>query len=364
MSGSGEQCVNGVRMIKKTKEIKEMLMNQYGRGEEKDEKKTLLWVVLFLLILWLFVIIKLPKVIQYYFGCVEISMLITFISRYFFRKKKNTHKFRKQKIICYFSSLSVSLIIFLPMIFIGMIINFIADITNKKYVIKRNPNCAIVELLYHFCLAVILVQQTILKSDKLIELFVTYTVFLVADRVFCFVVRRVFITGKNGYYERYRYRQEMDVASEYIFLGVTTISIIFSATNMAYVFMPLLLWYSLKQIRKLWIEKKSQNVINAFLLEILKQLQELQCIYLESILVEEISVIEYMEDVKRVRFYREYNNKRNFYYFRSRKHAEMALEMIEKLSLKKYMIPKDKEVANADIEAVMNSIVRCMVLFG
>ena len=74
-----------------------------------------------------------------------------------------------------------------------------------------------------------------------------------------------------------------------------------------------------------------------------------------------INIIEYVEDVKKVKFYREYNNKCKFYYYRSRKHAEIALEMIENISLQKYKIPKDKEVAHADIEAVKNSIVRYII---
>ena len=120
--------------------------------------------------------------------------------------------------------LGILLIISSLMVFIAILINFFADITNKIYVIKRNPGCSIVELLYHFSFGVALVQQTILYSDNIIVLLVTYTVFWVGDRVLCSFFRRIFIRGKNRYYERYQYQLEMDVVSEYIFLGVTTIS--------------------------------------------------------------------------------------------------------------------------------------------
>lgn len=345
-------------MIKK---IITTLMNQYGRSEEKETKKLLVMVVLIFLFINFFVINILPKGIQGYLGCIEITMIITFISQYFFRKSNNAHKYKKLKVICYFFSLTILLVISLPIILIAILIDFFADVTNKIYVIKRNPYCAIVETIYHFSFGVILLQQTILYADNIMVLFATYVVLLAGDRFLCWIFRIVLIRGKNKYYERYQYQMEMDVVGEYIFLGVTTISILYSATNYSYVFMPLLLWYSLKQIRKFWLEKKCQNVINEFLLGSLKQLQELECIYLESMLTEEIKVIEYIENVKKVKFYKEYNSKRKFYHYCSRKRAEIALEKIENIGLQKYIIPKDKEKARAEIEAVMNSIVRCVI---
>lgn len=345
-------------MIKK---VITTLMKQYGSSEEKEAKKLVVMIVLIFIFMNFFVISMLPKGIQGYLGCIEIAMIITFISQYFFRKSENAYKYKKTKVICYFFSLTILLVISLPIVFIAILIDFFADITNKIYVIKRNPYCAIVETVYHLSFGVILLQQTILYADNIMVLFVTYIVLLAGDRFLCWIFRLVLIRGKNKYYERYQYQMEMDVVSEYIFLGVTTISILYSATNYSYVFMPLLLWYSLKQIRKFCLEKKSQNVINEFLFQTLKQLQELECIYLESMLIEEINVIEYIENVKKVKFYREYNSKRKFYHYCSCKRAEIALEKIENIGLQKYIIPKDKEMARAEIEAVMNCIVRCII---
>jgi len=215
--------------------------------------------------------------------------------------------------------------------------------------------------MYYVSFSVLLLQQTIVYSDKVMMLFFTYIVLLAGDRFLCKIFRLVLIRGENKYYERYQYQIEMDGVSEYIFLGVTTISILYSTTNYSYVFIPLLLWYSLIQIRKFCSEKKSQNVINAFLLETLKQLQELESIYLESMLIQEINVIEYIENVKRVKFYKEHNGKRRFCYYRSRKYSEIAFEKIENIGLQRYIIPNDKEMARAEIEAVMDSIVRCIM---
>ena len=343
------------------KKIIEILMEQYGSVEEKEAKKILASLVFISFFLYFIVRNIFPKVIQDYFDCVEIAMIITFVCQYFFRKSKNAYKYKKLKIICYFLALSISLVISLPIVILGILIDFLANITNKIYVLKRNPYCAIVEIVYHLAFGVVLLQQTILYANRITELFVTYILFLTGDRILCWLFRMILIRGKNKYYERYQYQLEMDVVSEYIFLGVTTISILYSATNYAYVFMPLLLWYSLKQIRKFCIEKKNQNVINVYLLETLKQLQELECIYLESKLIQDLNVNEYIENVKRVKFYREYNNKRKFYYYRSCKRVEIALGMIENIGSQKYLIPKDKEIAHADIEAVMNCIVRCII---
>ena len=70
------------------KKIIEMLMEQYGRSEEKEAKKLLASLVFSLLFLYFIVINIFPKGIQYYFGCIEIAMMIAFISQYFFKKRK------------------------------------------------------------------------------------------------------------------------------------------------------------------------------------------------------------------------------------------------------------------------------------
>jgi len=111
-------------------------MKQYGSSEEKETKKLL--VVLIFLFMNFFIINILPKGIQDYLCCIEIIMIISFISQYFFRRSKNAHKYKKIKIICYFLSLTVVLVVLFPIILIAILIDIFADITNKIYVIKRN----------------------------------------------------------------------------------------------------------------------------------------------------------------------------------------------------------------------------------
>lgn len=90
----------------------------------------------------------------------------------------------------------------IPVIVAFLIINFFADITNKIYILKRNPFCFIVETFYHFGFVIVLIQQTILYSEKFFTLLITYILFIAIDRMLCYLFRTIFITGKYKNYER------------------------------------------------------------------------------------------------------------------------------------------------------------------
>lgn len=337
------------------------LMNQYGSEDDKMTRKNLFLTIVCLLFMYIFIFNTLPKFFVIYFSYVESSIIINAISTYFFRKRKNAEKFKIIKIISYIATLIITLILLLPAILIFVFVDFFADTTNTLYLLKKHPCCFVVEMVYHIGFGVAVIQQTILYAENFLMLLITYIIFLAGDVILCALFRLFFIHGKNKYYEKYRYQQEMDIISEYIFLGTTTISILYSASNYSYIFIPILLWYSLKQIKKYRKENKCSSIINTFLVDILLKLQEIDTLYLGSSINEDIVINEYIDESKRIKYYMEFNDKRKIYHFLSRKHVKVALKSIENLILKKYKIPKEKEQAHNDIEEVMNNIARCII---
>lgn len=303
---------------------------------------------------------SLPHFWIIYFRYISALFAANAVAIYFFKKKKNADKHKKLKIICCFSFLFIFFIMISPAIIAFLCIDYFADLTNKIFVLKKYPMCFLVETVYYTCFVITLSQQTYLNAQKPVLLTVTYIIFITFNKILCSSFRIIFIRGKNKYYNRYRYAQEMDVISEYLFLGVSTISILYSETNYSFVFIPVLLYYSLKQTKKYRKEKKNSHPINLFLLETMQQLQIINDIYLETSLHEELIMSEYIKDAKTIKYYIAFHEKRKFYHFLFQKRIQTALQAVQELLSKRYALPDCAQQAREDLEAAMNSIMKCI----
>jgi len=268
-----------------------------------------------------------PDLISSYirgFGLILVGSLTCIL---FFQMKSNSDRFKKIKIGITFIVLFIMLIYALPVLIVVSVLYMFANITNKIYVLVRNPICFLVESGYHVIFGAVLIEQTVLNSDNILYLFIIYAVFLVGDKVLCGIFRWLFIRGENCYYERYRYKNEMNIIGEYVFLLVTTISILYSASEHSYVFMPILLWYSLKQIASYRSEKKNSYIKRKYLLEVLESLQEVNEVFLD-VMEQEVAIADYVES-KRARYYKEFVCREPFWVV-SKRQMKKTFESIDR----------------------------------
>lgn len=254
-------------------------------------------------------------------------------------------------------SFTVLAVIALPVLIIFFLINCVAHNTDKIYLLIRNPMCFCVEIVYHVIFVLVVIGETVSKSDDILFLIVTYITFLAFDNIFSMIIRGVFIRGKNKYYERYRYKKEMDVISEYTFLLATTLSILYSTTQYTNAFIPILLWYSIKQLSNYRSEKKNENLKRKFLLDSFENLRELDEMFLD-ILEGNLLIADYL-DCERINKYRKVNSNSKWW-SGSKKRIDSALESLEKLSKKKYKLPKENERAREEMHEVFGYIVKCL----
>lgn len=343
------------------KELYNKLLESYGSVEDEKDLRNVSIIVS--VVFWLVILISsqvLPQIIIKYFICVGFAMTLCFFTMYFFRRKKNSWRFKKVKIGFAVVTLIFMVIIMLPMLFVVLVGDIFAGTTNKVYILKRNIQCFFMETLCNVLFLVPIVDLTLERSNNLLALFITYLILIAILKIICKVVRLLFISGKHKHYEIYRYKQEMEIVSEYLFLFVTTISILYNSTDYADLFMPILLWYSLRQIRKYRKEKRYSTCVNAYLMEVLQKLQEIDEIYLESSVNEKIIVAECLGDEKKVVFFKSYNISTKHYHLLKWKQADCALSSIENLMKKEYNILSEKALAQDEIRSVMDDIVKCI----
>lgn len=248
-------------------------------------------------------------------------------------------------------------IVALPVLIVIFLLNCIAQNTDKIYLLIKNPMCFLVEILFHFMFIFVVVFQTLSKPNDILFLVLTYIIFFAFDKFFSMLFRKMFISGKNKYYERYRYKKEMDVLSEYLFLVASTLSILYSTTQYTNAFIPILLWYSIRRISNYRHEKKNANLKRQFLMNSFECLREIDEMFLD-ILYDNLKISDYL-DCEKVKKYRMINSKSAVWNI-SKKRIEFALESLESLSKKRYMMPKEKEIAREEIEKVCGDIVRCL----
>lgn len=340
-----------------TKEQIIQLFNTYGT-EENDKMLRKNYSLIFLMLILSGVLINniLPE-LRIYFGLVELAMSFSLVCMYFFKKKKNAHRFKWVKVVCMYVSFAMLVVVALPMLILFFLLNCVAHNTDKIYVLKRNPMCFCVEIVFHMMLIWSVICQTLLKPNDILFLIVTYSIFFCFQKFFSMLIRGLLITGKNKDYERYRYKNEVNVISEYMFLIASTISILCSTTQYTNAFVPILLWYSIKQLSNYRNEKKNENLKRKFLLDSFESLRELEEVFLD-ILEEKLVIADYV-DCERIGKYRKVNSKSKWWSF-SKKRIDYALEALETLSKKRYKLPKEKERAREEIQEVFGHIVKCL----
>lgn len=331
---------------------------KYGTEQDKDKilKKCIAGIMMAIIIM--FITNHLPMILSTYFLWLNIAMILYFISGYFFMKKENSHKNEEIKKIVHLVTSIIFHILFLPGLLLVALVDSFADITNTVYILKRNTSCFILEMTYHICFMFAIFQATVLYSEDDLRLIFMYMFFIVVDKLFCSFFRWLLIRGKCRHYEKYRYRNEMDIISEYAFLSATTLSIVFGSSQFEKVFVPILLWYSIKQIVTYSKEKKNAKLEVQYFNEIMTMLQEIDEIFLETS-EQEIKMSNYI-DLTKLNLYDKHNTKKSYLMFFSKRKISNAIESIKGISTKQYVLPREKDKARDEIRIVLNDIVRCI----
>jgi len=349
----------GRKMVKKLGKMVREIEKMQGSENKGELKKIVIFVMFGMFTMLCLISNNVPKWFFNYFAFVGMLIGIHCICAYFYRKKENSHRFSFGKKILFFASLLVAVIAAIPAFALVGIGYGIAIITKKEYVLKRNFLCFLVEVIYYSVFAVYLIEQTIMFSSDLMVLFVTYVITIVFEIIFRTGIRRVFIIGEYRFYERYKYKSEMDVVSEYVFLITTIFATFYSNSDSAIVFMPVLLWYSIKQIKKYKKERKNADFIRNYLVEILYELEEIYTIYLGTNTKDKFVMSKYL-DVERIEYYRKFIEQKRFCFRRKQKQETLA--NISELAKKIYNMPQKREQIKKEVIGTMNSIVRSLRL--
>lgn len=331
---------------------------KYGTEQDKAKilKKCIAGILMAIVIM--FITNQLPMILSIYFLWLSIATILYFISDYFFMKKENSHKNEAIKKIVHLVTGIIFHILFLPGLLLVALVDSFADITNTVYILKRNTSCFILEMTYHICFMFALFQATVLYAEDGVRLIFMYIFFIVGDKLFCSFFRWILIRGECRHYEKYRYRKEMDIISEYAFLGATTLSIVFGNSEFEKMFVPILLWYSIKLIITYSKEKKNAKLEVQYFNEILMMLQEVDEIFLETI-EQEINMSNYI-DLTKLNLYDKHNTKKSFFVFFSKRKISKAIESIKGISTKRYVLPLEKDKARDEIRLALNDIVKCI----
>lgn len=344
------------RVKRKIKELEKM----QGSVENKNDlKKMVGFVVLGVVVMLSIIYSTVPKWFFCYVAFAGLLIVLHYFCIYFYRKKEKAFEFIRTKRFIYFGSLSIMLIGLLPVLVLAGIGYCVSVLIKKEYVLRRNFLCFLVEVLYYVIFAICLVVQTLQFSSNLVDLFVVYVITIVFEIIFRAGIRRVFITGDYRFYERYKYKSEMDVVSEYVFLLATVIATFYSDSDYAVAFMPILLWYSFKQLKKYRRERKNADLTKKYLVVVLNELEEIYTIYLETDIKDKFVMGKYL-DAEKTGYYRNYIEQKKIYIRKKRVHK--TLISIDELSKKVYNMPKKKELLRKEVLSTMNDIVRCLQL--
>lgn len=339
------------------RKIKELEKMQGSVENKNDLKKVVVLVALGIGVILLVIHGTVPKWFFCYVMTAGILIALHYFSIYFYRKKEKASKFIRAKSFFYFGSLSIMIIGLLPVLSLAGVGYCFSVLVRKEYVLRRNFLCFLVEVLYYVIFAICLVVQTLQFSSDLVDLFVVYVITIVFEIIFRAGIRRGFITGEYRFYERYKYKSEMDVVSEYVFLLTTVIATFYSASDYAVAFMPILLWYSFKQLKKYRRERKNADLTKMYLVAILNELEEIYTIFLETDIKDKFVMGKYL-DAEKTGYYRNYIEKKRIYI--RKKRVYKTLTSIDELSKKIYNMPKKKELMRKEVLSTMNDIVRCL----